>query len=160
VTTRRTISLPDFVVKDFEALTEWDHVHALKVYLTCLMRAGWTGKSISRSLGRNRNWGYHNYLKDLDIDKSIREYRLITGLGLTVPPVPKKIKPVKVNNRLRKKAKPETLERLVTLREKAKNYRGWKRNEEEAQEYVALIWKTVTEEGVSTYSLAKDLDVI
>jgi hypothetical protein len=152
--------LPDFVVCDIKALEEWEHHHALKVYATCLRNAGWSGRSISKAFRRNVNWAYDHYLDDPDVERSLRDYRLITGLGLTVPTIPPKNTGVKIDRRkLRKRATPETLQRLRELREISRNYRGYDRHREAAQEYTRLLWHAITVEGVTTYSLAKDLGI-
>lgn len=152
--------LPDFVIRDIEALEEWDHQHALKVYATCLRNAGWSGRSITKAFRRNVNWAYQHHLNDRDVERSLRDYRLITGLGLTVPAVPPKNMGVKIDRRkLRKRASPEMLQRLRELQDQAQRYRGVNQNREAAQEYTRLLWQAITVEGITAYSLAKDLDI-
>jgi hypothetical protein len=158
--TAHNMRLPDFVLCDIKALEEWDHHHALKIYATCLRNAGWSGRAISKAFKRNVNWAYNHHLNDPDAERSLRDYRLITGLGLTVPAVPPKPTPVKVDRRKnRKRLDPVTRERLLRLKEAAKNFRGTDRNREAAQEYVAAIWHLISVEGFSTYTLAIELGV-
>lgn len=65
---------------------EWRH--PFRVYLGCLVRAGWTKKALGQSLGLSSERVRKLALVRDYAEQSLSEYRLILGLPLPVPPPP------------------------------------------------------------------------
>jgi hypothetical protein len=155
----RRKDLPDFVALDFQALKQWGSLHPVRVYASCLVRAGWTHRSVSRAAGYYPNWSNDNHIAEDYVESSLRDYRLITGLGLTVPDVPVKVEPVKRSRVRARSADPDTIRRLKELHAIAKNYRGTPKNREAAQLFTQMLWRAMQDQGATTYGLAKDLGI-
>lgn len=118
-------------------------------YIRALRSAGWSLQSIGSAAGITR--------------ERVRQIAVIglsnkTSLPTMVIPNPP-VKPIKVR-KVRPEPSEAAIKRLLKLQPLVQQVRSNSpRYRKEAEEYSALVYKTVTEEGVSLYNIAKKLQV-
>lgn len=142
---KRLVALPPEVRELFLKVRDADDRNS---YIKALRNEGWTLDAIAKATGmtRERVRQIAGFTADSVIDASF----LVPSLPI-VQPKPKKeiVSP-----------SPETLSRLQELQPMAQQVRSHaKRFREEAEEYTSLLWKAVTEEGVTLYRMAQVLGV-
>ena len=155
------MELPDEVRDDLQRVKHnWESRHLLRVYIGCLLRAGWRYNSLCPHLGISSERIRQIAIVDDSAEHSLREYRLITGLQLPVPDAPVVVQPPKgPRGKPLSKPRPETIEQLKRLHEIARRYRGSERHRKEAEMFGALLYYAHVSQGASIYAIAKELKV-
>ena len=129
--------------------------HLLQVYVSCLIQQGWKQRTMAETLGLSRTGVANLCIKDDLVEQSLEEYRLIINRPLRLPLPPSR--PEKRKAPARVKASAETIEMLKDLHAKARNYRGTTKNKEESYLFTAAVYYVNTVDGVSLYSIAKEI---
>lgn len=142
---KRLVLLPPEVRDVFLKVRDSDFRNS---YIKALRDEGWTLESIAQATDMTR-----------ERIRQIAEFTVSSdlGQGVSVPSLPvvePKLKRVPAN------PAPETLKRLLELQPLAQQVRSSaKRFRVEAEEYTGLLWKAVSEEGVTLYRMSQLLGV-
>lgn len=153
---KRDIELPREAAVEFFNLKD---KHDRLAYVLVLRMAGWTLRSLAEAAGvsreRVRQWESWQHRK-VGLSKSTAR---VLELGLPIPAPPAFPLPEPKPKHVQVEPDPETLLRLRELQPYARKVRGRStKYREEAEEYTALIYKAVNEEGVTFYHLAQLLE--
>ena len=152
-------TLPEGVAKDLVDLVPFG-TKAVDSYAAVLRAQGWTLASIGEPLGISRE-RIRQRVARVDLEDAEEYVYTMRGLyrkSLEIPEIPERAdrqpKEIVLPN-------DETLARLRELQPLAQQVRyNHTKYRDEAEEYVQLLWKAHTEEGVSVYRLAKLLGVL
>lgn len=154
------MTLPPEVVDDIERIRDdWQSRHLLRVYMTCLIGAGWRQSCFADFLGLSYQRIQQLRIDEDYVEQSLTEYRAITGMTLPIPDAPIVSQSAGIRGRPRRSARPETMQRIRDLYEQARRYRGGANNRDEAHLFTALVWYAHVSEGASLKAIAEDLDV-
>ena len=159
---KKNLELPQEVYDEFQTLTEY-RLGARGAYMRLLRERGWTLQSIADAVGditRERARQCIESIPASDAAKMVSRLkesdRRLTFPIPDVPLLPEKVRTPKVIV----DPAPKTLERLKELQPLAGKVRySHALYRKEAEEYVALLWKAHTVEGVTVYRLAQLLGV-
>lgn len=158
---KQNLTLPENVSDTFDAILD-KPVEVRDAYMRLLRDAGWTLQSIADAEGTLTRERVRQCVAEMSRRRasSIVNKYATTRLKFSIPEPPDKPEKPK-SERVIVMPKPDTLKKLRELKPKAAQVRySHKQYRKEAEEYVSLLWKAHTEEGVSVYRLAKLLDTI
>jgi hypothetical protein len=159
---KKNLELPQEVYDEFQVLTEYE-LDARDAYMRLLRERGWTLQSIADAVGDISRERVRQCIETISIFDAMtlasslrKKDKRLTFLLPEVPLLPEKVRSEKVLV----DPTPETLARLKELQPLATQVRySHKTYRDEAEEYVALLWKAHTVEGASVYRLAQLLGV-
>lgn len=155
---KKNVELPDDVKDQFQILTEYD-LGVRDAYMHLLRQGGWTLQSIADAVGDISRERVRQCVNEISTrtarNRVLKARNADKRLTLPVPPLPELPEKVRTPKKI-VDPKPETLARLKELEPFAKQVRyDHSANRKEAEEYMALVWKAHTVEGVSLYRLSK-----
>jgi len=160
---KKNLELPEEVADEFQVLTEYD-LEVRDSYMRLLRDKGWTLQSIADAVGDISRERVRQCVESVDSKDAMATVKRMGGaderLTFSIPDVP--LLPERVPSpRVVVDPSPETLARLKELQPLANQVRyAHKAYRKEAEEYVALLWKAHTVEGVSVYRLGQLLGVL
>jgi hypothetical protein len=162
VAMKKNLELSQEVYDEFQVLTEYE-LDARDAYMRLLRERGWTLQSIADAVGDISRERVRQCIEAISIfdamtlasDLKKKDKRLTFFLP-EVPLLPEKVR----SERVIVDPTPETLARLKELQPLANQVRySHKAYRDEAEEYVALLWRAHTVEGASVYRIAQLLGV-
>lgn len=156
---RKNQQMPEEVIEAFNMLAV-ESSDTRNAYMRVLRDKGWTYQSIADAIGDLGRERVRQCVESIDLPTAI-ETLTDNEWTLPIPDIPDAPEPPEKVLRVRPMPTPEDLQRLRELKPVAARVRyNHSKNRSEAEEYVSLLWKVHSEDGVSVYRLGKLLDIL
>lgn len=160
VKVRRYLELPQEVIEAFDRINSMDKLSGessrsrCAAYIYALRQKGWTLVSIGNAIGVSRE-----RVRQLEEKADVVKAQALVIAGFPVPELPF-IEIDVPDHSFVINPNEETLKRLLELQPLAQKVRyNHKNNREAAEEYTSLLYKAVSDEGVTVFRLAKLLGI-